>query len=69
VCEALQLRRRTKGLIVMVKEREQEKGSLRICKSSLVISWLGMGVARVLRMNAYEPMVGWKGEHPYSIGQ
>jgi hypothetical protein len=28
-----------------------------------VISWLGTGVARVLRMNASEPMVGWKGTH------
>jgi hypothetical protein len=36
-------------------------------ESSLVISWLGTGVARVLRMNSYEPMVGWKDEHPQSI--
>jgi hypothetical protein len=33
-----------------------------------VISWLGTGVARVLRMNASEPMVGWKDEHPQSVG-
>jgi hypothetical protein len=32
-----------------------------------VISWLGMRVARVLRMNASEPMVGWKGTHPHSV--
>jgi hypothetical protein len=32
-----------------------------------VISWLGMGVARVLRMNESEPMVGWKDEHPQSV--
>ena len=35
--------------------------------SSLVISWLGMGVARVLRVNASETMVGWKGAHPQSV--
>jgi hypothetical protein len=29
-----------------------------------VISWLGMGVEIVVRMNASEPMIGWKGEHP-----
>jgi hypothetical protein len=33
-----------------------------------VISWLGTGVARVLRVNASEPMVGWRGEHPQSVG-
>jgi len=33
----------------------------------LVISWLGTGVAKVLRVNACEPMVGWKGEHPLSV--
>ena len=41
-----------------------EKGSMRIGINSLVISWLGTGVARVIRMNSSEPMVGWKGEHP-----
>jgi hypothetical protein len=53
-----------------------ERGSQRICRRpeehrevSLVISWLGTGVARVLRVNASEPMVGWKGEHPQSVGQ
>jgi hypothetical protein len=52
-----------------------EIGSLRICRRpkehrevSLVISWLGMGVARVLRVNSFEPMVGWKGKHPQSVG-
>ena len=33
-----------------------------------MISWLGMGVARVLRMNVSVPMVGWKDEHPLSVG-
>ena len=33
-----------------------------------MISWLGTGVARVLRMNASEPMVGWKDEHPHLVG-
>jgi hypothetical protein len=37
------------------------------CESSLVISWLGTGVARVLRRNSFEPMVGWKDEHPHSV--
>jgi hypothetical protein len=37
-------------------------------RGSLVVSWLGMGVARVLRVNASEPMVGWKGKHPHSFG-
>jgi hypothetical protein len=45
-----------------------ERVSLRDGVNSLVISWLGMGVARVLRMNASEPMVGWKGTHPQSVG-
>jgi hypothetical protein len=33
-----------------------------------VISWLGTGVARVLRMNASVPMVGWKDEQPQLVG-
>ena len=41
-----------------------EKESLGNYKISLVISWLGTRVARALRMNASESMVGWKGEHP-----
>jgi hypothetical protein len=44
-----------------------ERRSLRNGINSLVISWLGTGVARVLRMNASEPMVGWKGRHPQSV--
>jgi hypothetical protein len=51
-------------------EPEQKLNRERILEnyeSSLVISWLGMGVARVLRMNASEPMVGWKDEHPQSV--
>jgi hypothetical protein len=42
----------------------KERVSLRDGINYLVISWLGTGVAKVIRMNAYEPMVGWKGEHP-----
>jgi len=38
-------------------------------KNSLVVSWFGMGVARILRMNSYDPIVGWKGEHQKSVGQ
>jgi hypothetical protein len=45
-----------------------ERVSLRDGINSLVISWLGTGVARVIRMNASEPMVGWKGAHPQSVG-
>jgi hypothetical protein len=43
---------------------KKERGSLRIGINSLGISWLGSGVSRVLRINASEPVVGWKGEHP-----
>ena len=38
--------------------------TLEKCENSLVISWLGTGVARVLRMNASGPMVRCKDEHP-----
>ena len=61
---SLMLRRHLINLAKPVTERE----SLRNCKISLVISWLGTGVARVLRMNAFEPMVRLKYEHPQSIG-
>jgi hypothetical protein len=44
-----------------------ERVSLRDGRNSLVISCLGTGVARVLRMNSSEPMVGWKGAHPQSV--
>jgi hypothetical protein len=61
--------------LINLAEVVTERGSLRICRRpeehrevSLVISWLGTGVARVLRVNASEPMVGWKGEHPQSVG-
>jgi hypothetical protein len=53
--------------LINLAEAVKEKGSVRIGINSLVISWLGMGVARALRMNASEPMVGWKGEHPQSV--
>ena len=53
--------------LINLTEDVKEKGSLRIGISSLVISWLIMGVAKVLGMNASEPMVGWKGEHPQSV--
>jgi hypothetical protein len=52
-----------KNLIILTKYAK-EKGSLRIGINSLVISCLGMEVARVLRMNSSEPMVGWKDGHP-----
>ena len=35
---------------------------------SLVVSWLGTGVEKMQSLSASEPMVGWKGEHPQSIG-
>jgi hypothetical protein len=41
-----------------------ERVSLRDGINSLVISCLGIGMDRVLRMNYFEPMVGWKGAHP-----
>jgi hypothetical protein len=57
--------------LINLAESLTQRGSLRICKRleehkevSLVISWLGTGVARVLRVNSFEPTVGWKGEHP-----
>jgi hypothetical protein len=61
--------------LINLTEAVTERGSQRICRRpeehrevSLVISWLGTGVARVLRVNASEPTVGWKGEHPQSVG-
>jgi hypothetical protein len=54
--------------LINLADAEKEKGSLRNCKISRVISWLGTGVARALRMYASEPTVGWKGEHPQSVG-
>jgi hypothetical protein len=54
--------------LINLAEATIEKESLRNYKSSLVISWLGTGVARELRMNASEPTVGWKGQHPQSVG-
>jgi len=44
-----------------------ERVSLRHGINSLVISWLGTIVARVLRLNSSEPMFGWKGTHPQSV--
>jgi len=55
-----------KHLIKLIED-VKEKGLLRIGINSLVISWLGMGVARVLRMNSSEPMVGWKEKLPQSV--
>ena len=43
---------------------DRERISEKFAEVSLVISWLGTGMARVLRVNASEPMVGWRGEHP-----
>jgi hypothetical protein len=48
-----------------LKQRER---TLERWEISLVISWLGMGVARELILNASVPMVGWKDEHPQSVG-
>lgn len=44
-----------------------ERVSLRDGINSLVISWLGMRVSRVLIMNSSKPMVGWKGPHPQLV--
>jgi hypothetical protein len=52
---------------INLAEDVKEKGSLRIGINSLVISWLGMGVDRALRMNASKPMAGWKGKHPQLV--
>jgi hypothetical protein len=54
--------------LINLTEDVKEEGLLRIGINSLVISWLGTGVARVLRNNVSKPMVGWKGEHPHSDG-
>jgi hypothetical protein len=53
--------------LINLTEDVKEKGSLRIDINSLVISWLAMAVARALRMNSFDPMVGWKGKHPQSL--
>jgi len=50
--------------LINLAEDVKEKRLLIININSLVVSWLGMGVARVIRMNSSEPLVGWKGEHP-----
>jgi hypothetical protein len=49
------------------KQKLNREGILENCEISLVISWLGTGVSRVIRMNSFEPMVGWKDEHPQSV--
>jgi hypothetical protein len=53
--------------MINLTEDAKEKGSMRIGINSLVISWLDTWVAKVIRMNASEPMVGWKDEHPQSV--
>ena len=53
--------------LIKLAEGVKEKELMRIGINSLVISWLDMGVARVLRMNDSEPMVGWKDKHPQSV--
>jgi hypothetical protein len=45
-----------------------ERVSLRDGVNYLVISWIVMGLARVIRMNSSDTMVGWKGAHPQSVG-
>jgi hypothetical protein len=53
--------------LINLAETVTEKESLRNCEISLVISWFGTRVARVLRVNASEPMVRWKGAHPQLV--
>jgi hypothetical protein len=50
--------------LINLTEDVKEQGSLRIGVNFLLISWLGPRVVIALRMNASEPMVGWKVEHP-----
>ena len=56
-----------KNHLINLAEDAKEKVSMRIGINSLVISWLGMGVDRVLRMNSFDPMVGWEDEHPQLV--
>jgi hypothetical protein len=49
------------------EQKLNREGILENCERSLVISWLGKWVARVLRMNSSKPVVGWKDEHPQSV--
>jgi hypothetical protein len=44
--------------VINLAEAMTKKGSLRNCKSSVVISLIGMMVDKELRMNSFEPMVG-----------
>jgi hypothetical protein len=53
--------------LINLAEDAKEKGSMRIGINSLVISWIGMGFSRALRINASKPMVGWKEKHPQSV--
>jgi hypothetical protein len=53
--------------LINLTEDMKEKGLMRVGINSLVISWLGMGVAKMLRMNDSEPMVAWKDEHPQLV--
>jgi hypothetical protein len=53
--------------LINLAEAVKDKGPLRIGINYLVISWLGKGVARALRINASKPMVGWKGKNPQSV--
>jgi hypothetical protein len=48
---------------VVVIERESLGNGI----DSILISWLDTGMARVIRVNSSEPMVGWKGTHPQSV--
>jgi hypothetical protein len=50
--------------LINLPETVAEKESLRNYESSILISCLGMGVARVIRVNSSKTMVGWKGTHP-----
>jgi hypothetical protein len=53
--------------LINLAENVKHKGPMRIGINSLVISWLGTGVARALRKNASEPTVGWKDKQPQSV--
>jgi hypothetical protein len=52
---------------INLAEDVKEKGSMIIGINYLVISWLGMGVDKEIRMNSYESMAQWKDEHPQLV--
>jgi hypothetical protein len=38
-------------------------------KGSLVVSWPETGMTKLIRVNAFEPAVGWRGKHLQLVGQ